>query len=301
MVDIDTHRVVDLLASREVEDVAEWLRSYPNIRIVSRDGSVSYKSAIEQAGMDIQQVSDRSHLLKGLTDAAKKFISRLLSANFMLPTEASHYDGKLTGDYWDKPIKEDSPTAKHNANVEKKMKVVKQVRELRKQGFNKGEIAGLVGINRATVAKYLKEDFNPANPYYNTAIPSKIKPYAETIILNELVNSYVSDFEEDLQKTDIICYTVAQRLNMYTPLYYLLESEDGYRSSTPAKHWRIRTGIAQSDTSLTTEVNLALALQNYGGVESVDFETVWGQKHVKAERTGDSTTNFIAWVNECMK
>jgi len=51
MVDIDTHRVVDLLASREVEDVAEWLRSYPNIRIVSRDGSVSYKSAIEQAGI----------------------------------------------------------------------------------------------------------------------------------------------------------------------------------------------------------------------------------------------------------
>lgn len=120
-------------------------------------------------------------------------------------------------------------------------------------------------------------------------------------ILNELDNSYVSDFEEDLQKTDAVGYTTAQRLNMYTPLYYLLESEDGYRSSTPAKHWRIRTGIAQSDTSLTTEVNLALALQNYGGVESVDFETVWGQKHVKAERTGDSTTNFIAWVNECMK
>ncbi len=120
-------------------------------------------------------------------------------------------------------------------------------------------------------------------------------------ILNELDNSYVSDFEEDLQKTDIIGYTVAQRLNMYTPLYYLLESENGYRSSTPAKHWRIRTGIAQSDTSLTTEVNLALALRNYDGVESVDFETVWGQKHVKAERTGDSATNFIAWVNECMK
>ena len=120
-------------------------------------------------------------------------------------------------------------------------------------------------------------------------------------ILHELDSSYVTDFEEDLQKTDIIGYTVAQRLNMYTPLYYLLESEDGYRSSSPAKHWRIRTGIAQSDTSLTTEVNLALALRNFDGVESVDFETVWGQKHVKAEHTGDSTTNFIAWVNECMK
>lgn len=181
MVDIDTHCVVDLLASREVEDVAEWLKSYPNIQVVSRDGSVSYKSAIEQAGMDIEQVSDRFHLLKGLTDAAKKFMTRLLLVNFILPTEASHYDGKTTGDYWDKPIKEDSPTAEHNANVEKKIKVVEQVRELRKQGFNKGEIAGLVGINRATVAKYLKEDFDPSSPYYNTTIPSKIKPYAGDI------------------------------------------------------------------------------------------------------------------------
>lgn len=181
MVDIGTHRVIDLLASREVEDVAEWLKSYPNLEIVSRDGSVSYKSAIEQTGSGIRQVSDRFHLLKGLTDAAKKFISRLLASNFILPTECSHYDGKPAGDYWDKPIKEDLPTAEHNANVAKKMKVVEQVRELRKQGFNKGEIADQVGINRATVAKYLKEDFNPANPYYNTTVPSKIKPYAGDI------------------------------------------------------------------------------------------------------------------------
>ena len=85
-----------------------------------------------------------------------------------------------------------------------------------------------------------------------------------------------------------------------TPLYYLLESEEGCGTSTPAKYWRIRTGIAQSDTSLTTEVNLALALENYNGVESVDFATVWGQQHVKAERTGNSRANFIEWVNGCM-
>lgn len=105
----------------------------------------------------------------------------MLSVNFILPTEASHYDGKPGGDYWDKPIKEDSPTTEHNANVQKKMKVVEQVRELRKQGFNKGEIARLAGINSATVAKYLKEDFDPSSPYYNTTIPSKIKPCAKDI------------------------------------------------------------------------------------------------------------------------
>jgi hypothetical protein len=39
---------------------------------------------------------------------------------------------------------------------------------------------------------------------------------------------------------------------------------------------------------------LALALQKYAGVKDVDFETVWGQSHIMAERTGDSTDNFIA-------
>ena len=33
----------------------------------------------------------------------------------------------------------------------------------------------------------------------------------------------------------------------------------------------------------------------------VDFDTVLGQGHTEAERTGNSTENFIAWVNECMK
>ena len=87
---------------------------------------------------------------------------------------------------------------------------------------------------------------------------------------------------------------------MYTPLYYLLESEDGYGTSTVAKYWRIRTGINQSDCALSTEVNLALALESCDGVSDVDFETVWGQGHTQAERTGNSSDNFIKWVNDCM-
>ena len=119
-------------------------------------------------------------------------------------------------------------------------------------------------------------------------------------ILTDLGSDYADDYAADLQKTDSIGYTAAQRLAMYSPLYYLLASEEGYGTSTVAKHWRIRTGIAQSDTALTTEVNLALALESYDGVESVDFETVWAQGHVEAERTGSSTENFIAWVQACL-
>lgn len=120
-------------------------------------------------------------------------------------------------------------------------------------------------------------------------------------ILSELGSDYASEYSEDLEKTDSAGNTVSTRVDMYTPLYYLLESQEGYETSSVAKYWRIRTGINQSDCALSTEMNLALALENYSGVESVDFETVWGQGHTQAERTGNSTDNFIDWVNECMK
>ena len=120
-------------------------------------------------------------------------------------------------------------------------------------------------------------------------------------ILNEISNDYAADYAVDLAKQDSEGNTVAYRVNMYTPLYYLLETSDGYQTSSVAKYWRIRTGIAQGDCALSTEMNLALALENHDSVASVDFETVWGAGHTQAERTGNSTENFISWVNECME
>lgn len=108
---------------------------------------------------------------------------------------------------------------------------------------------------------------------------------------------YETEFAEDLIRTDALGTSVEDRVNMYNPLYYLNDFYEGNGTSNVASYWRIRTGINQSDTALTTEVNLALALENCG--KDVDFETVWGQAHVEAERTGDSTSNFIEWVNKC--
>ena len=109
---------------------------------------------------------------------------------------------------------------------------------------------------------------------------------------------YESAFAEDLSKQDDIGNTVDYRVNMYNPMYYLCDYYSGVGSSDVAKYFRIRTGINQGDTALCTEIDLALALTAYGS--EVDFETVWGQGHTEAERTGSSTDNFIAWVNECL-
>lgn len=106
---------------------------------------------------------------------------------------------------------------------------------------------------------------------------------------------YYNSFKEDLEKTDSVGNKVQTRIDMYNPMYYLSSYYDGYKKSTVAKNWRIRTGINQGDTALSTEVNLTLALKQYSGL-NVDFETVWGQGHTEAERSGNSSTNFINWV-----
>lgn len=110
-------------------------------------------------------------------------------------------------------------------------------------------------------------------------------------------SDYAEAFAEDLACTDAFGNSVEYRVHMYTPLYYLSDYYAGYGTANVAQYWRIRSGINQSDTALSTEVNLALALENHGA--QVDFETVWGQAHVEAERTGDSTANFIEWVRSC--
>ncbi len=112
--------------------------------------------------------------------------------------------------------------------------------------------------------------------------------------------TYVSDYSSDLQQVDKLGKTIQYRLNMYNPMYYLTNYYEGYKKSTVAPYWRIHTGIMQGDTATTVEMNLALALKNYEGVKNVEFATVWGQGHKTAERTGNATDNFIAYVNQVL-
>jgi len=118
--------------------------------------------------------------------------------------------------------------------------------------------------------------------------------------LTDWNSQYVTDFESDLAKTDSLGKTIAERQDLYNPMFYLTSAYSGFQTSKPAPHWRIRSGLSQGDTALTVETNLALALENQanGTVKSVDFATVWGQGNTTAERTGHASANFIQWVQE---
>ena len=113
-------------------------------------------------------------------------------------------------------------------------------------------------------------------------------------------SDYESAYTNDLKEVDSQNNTMETRVNMYNPMYYLNDYYNASSSSEVAKCWRINTGIEQGDTSQCVDVNLYLGVLNKIGSDNVEFSTVWAQGHTQAERNGDSTTNFINWVNTCL-
>ena len=85
MVDLNTKRIVDMIPTRDYGPVSEWLKSYPNLQVVSRDGLITYKNAVESAHPQAVQVSDRFHLLKNLTEYAMEYLRKKLKVHIALP------------------------------------------------------------------------------------------------------------------------------------------------------------------------------------------------------------------------
>ena len=88
MVDIDTHRIIDIIDSRETKQVEDWLKTYPNLKVVSRDGAQTYASAISNAHPNAVQISDRFHLIKNLSDAVEKYLHRLFPSRLVIPVSS---------------------------------------------------------------------------------------------------------------------------------------------------------------------------------------------------------------------
>nr|WP_278321597.1 hypothetical protein [Clostridium amylolyticum] len=72
MIDTETKKIINLLDSRDLDDVVKWLKTYLNLKIVSRDRSLTYAAAIRKAHSNAIQC----HLLKNLTDYCKNYITK---------------------------------------------------------------------------------------------------------------------------------------------------------------------------------------------------------------------------------
>ena len=68
LVNLETHRPLDLLPDRTADAVLPWLRSHPEITLVSRDRASAYADAVKRALPHAIQVADRYHLIQNLRE-----------------------------------------------------------------------------------------------------------------------------------------------------------------------------------------------------------------------------------------
>lgn len=261
LIDMDTHRVVDLLDSREKDDVAQWLKQYPNISVVSRDGSAAYSAAITQAHPNAVQVSDRFHLLKNLSETIAKYMYRLYPARLEIPAT----------------LATQSPEMQALLNTRNRHERIMFSRAKYLAGYTQSEIALLLHSSLSTISKYLKmEDCD-----IPTATDSTREKQHQTEMgkKQDRVNHVQDLFKQGRPVEEIMCltgHTYQTIMNYVSGNYSLVNGH--YDNRRPGKLQKYETEVVELRSKGMTYKQITEIIRKKGYIGTVDALRVFMQK-----------------------
>ena len=176
LVDLDRHRVVDLLADRTSASVAEWLTEHPTIEIVTRDRSGLYADGAATGAPQALQVADRFHLILNLSAAVERVLEER-SRELILPAVPS-----LLMEAKPAPLESEKPTTApqelKQQRRQSRLERYERATELRNQGYSKMAISRELSISIKTVRRWLRADQFPERKP-PTGRRKKVAEYAE--------------------------------------------------------------------------------------------------------------------------
>jgi transposase len=193
LVNLESHRVVDLLPDRSADAVARWLAQHPEITVVSRDRSGLYANGITQGAPHAVQVIDRFHLVSNLREALEVFFlahplalkeAAAKTANAIIQSvEAAPVIGMYRG-------RRHSPQSWKTRQERKRQRLhapratmYNKIRRLHDGGATVTEIARQLKISRPTVYRHVRREAPPELKTW-TASPSQrvLTPYIPYLI-----------------------------------------------------------------------------------------------------------------------
>lgn len=177
LIDLEQHRLVDLLPDRTADTLAAWLEDRPGIEIISRDRSGAYADGAARGAPDAMQVADRFHLTRNLGEVLDRCFNRYRAAIKEIERPDSP---PRTEDEPPVPIRPAPPRPSLEAEKERK-RAARQarytlIRERYLKGASISELARELKLHWKTVRKYAQADQCPERPL-RPRRPRLLTPY----------------------------------------------------------------------------------------------------------------------------
>jgi len=183
LLDLETHKPIDLLNDRTAEVFANWLRSHPGVEIIVRDRAGAYAEGGRQGAPEAIQVADRFHLSANAGAAMDEVLrGRRRHMEYIV---VSDVDGDQDGPTPTAPVPPPSQT-QQNLAIRRTRRSARwdEVRSRRSAGYSIQRIAREMGMHRRTVRRYLATPAPPRNRPSERPKPSglsspTLQPYVE--------------------------------------------------------------------------------------------------------------------------
>jgi transposase len=145
LVDLATHRPVDVLPDRQAATFAAWLREHPGSKIICRDRAGAYADGASSGAPEADQVADRWHLWHNLAEHVEKTVAR--HRKCLTGLEDSPPDPAPL------PPKTDADEGRLLQRARQRHKAVQT---LRSQGLSVMAITRELGLARGTVRRFAR-------------------------------------------------------------------------------------------------------------------------------------------------
>ena len=184
IVDLRTHKILDLLPERTVESVVAWLEEHADIEVISRDRGGTYVDGATQGAPLATQVADRWHVMKNLGDAVEAYLIR---ARVRIPANPTQVSAEEATESSSSSTELRAPRFSHRAELaqqrlRERQEVCQQAKDLYEKGWSIHAIAQHLDRERKTIRGYLKIEGEWQRTPRKSG-PSLLDPYRESIFV----------------------------------------------------------------------------------------------------------------------